>query len=65
MGGTKQIHTGHDEPAYTDKSKRDAETCYGSKRKRAGHGNKFGAEQSNERRAGKCSQRDVDRVQSA
>jgi hypothetical protein len=65
MGGTKQIHTGNDEPTYTDKSKRDAETCYGSKRKCAGDGNKFGAEQGNERGAGKCGQRDLNRVQSA
>ena len=57
VGGTKQICTADDEPTYTDKSKRYAETCYGTKRKRAGHGYKSGAEQSNERCAGKCSQR--------
>jgi len=62
MSGTKQIQTGDNEPTYTDKSKRDAETCYGMKQKHAGDGHKSGAEQSNECRAGKCSQRDVDGV---
>jgi hypothetical protein len=65
VGGTKQVHTANNEPTYTDKSKCDAETGYGVKQKRGCHGNKCGAEQSNERCAGKCSQRDVDRVQSA